>query len=84
MKVLESLVEFFDVWHLREVIVIILSYIIIHCKTISIMEMIKTIYVHLFIGAILAVVANFIFAIVGPVVLGGGLDNYPLLMSNSL
>jgi hypothetical protein len=75
MNLLGSLVEFFDIWHLREVIVVILSYVIIHCKNLSIMEMMKTIYVHLFIGVILTVVANTIFAIAGPVVLEGGLDN---------
>lgn len=36
------------------------------------MEMIKTICVHMLVGAILTCLANNFIAVVGPVVLGGG------------
>ena len=74
MKVLESLVEFFEIWHLKEVLVIALSHVIINCKFKNI-EMMKTICVHLFVGAILTSLTRALIVLVGPVVLGGESDN---------
>ena len=79
IEYLESLVEFFKMLHLVEVIVVILSHVIIHYKNLNFMEMIKAIYVHLFAGIFLTYLANIFFAMVGPVVLGGGLDNLTVI-----
>jgi hypothetical protein len=76
---LESLVEFFIILHLNEVVVVILSHLVIHYKNLNFMEMIKAIYVHLFVGVFLTYLANIFFAMVGPVVLGGGLDNLTVI-----
>ena len=65
--------ELFKILHLNEVVVVILSHIIIHYKNLNFMEMIKAIYVHLFVGVFLTCLANISFAMVSPVVLGGGL-----------
>jgi hypothetical protein len=43
------------------------------------MEMIKAIYVHLFIGIILTHFATNLIGMVGPVVLGGGFDNLTII-----
>lgn len=76
---LESLVEFFKILHLNEVVVVILSHLVIHYKNLNFMEMTKAIYVHLFVGIFLTYLANMFFAMVGPVVLGGGLDNLTVI-----
>jgi hypothetical protein len=76
---LESLVEFFKILHLNEVVVVILSHLFINYNNLNFMEMIKAIYVHLFIGIFLTYLANMFFAMVGPVVLGGGLDNLTVM-----
>lgn len=75
MNLLGSLVEFFDIWHLREVIVVMLSHVIVHYKNLKFMEMMKAVIVHILVGVILTCLANIDFVVVGPVVLEGGLGN---------
>lgn len=43
------------------------------------MEMLKSTYIHVFTGILLTYLANMLFAMVGPVVLGGGLDNLTII-----
>lgn len=75
MYILESLMKFFEFWHINEVIVVVVSHVIIRCNKFKLIEMMKTLLVHVFVGEILNFLTNFIFVMVGPVVLEGGYDN---------
>lgn len=66
--------EVFECWHLNEIAVVTVSHIIIHSK-IKIMEIIKTIIVHIFTGFVLSRLANFLLAGMGLVGVGGGFAN---------
>jgi hypothetical protein len=68
-------VEFFKDWHLNEVTVVVLSHVIIHCKNYKLMEMMKTIYVHIFVGVILSYLASILIAVLGSIGLVGGFAN---------
>lgn len=63
--------------------VVILSHLIVHYKKINFMEMMKTICAHMLIGVILTFLANNFNAVVGPVVLGGGVRQ-PTIIDASL
>lgn len=59
-------------WHLKEVLVVAISYVILHYKNSNIMVLIKTIGVHLFAGIVLTFLVNFLLTGMGPVGVGGG------------
>ena len=70
---LGTLAEFFEVWHLKEVLVVIISHLIIHFKKINFMEIVKTVIVHLIIGIILTFLSINFMQIGGAVGIAGGL-----------
>ena len=57
-KVHGRLVQFFEEWHLNEVIVVASSYFIIHLKKYDFMEMVKTVSLHLIISICLTELAT--------------------------
>jgi hypothetical protein len=59
-KDLVALTQFFAAWHLKEVLVVVISHVIVHPLTKSFMEIMKTVIVHLFIGAILTFLGNLV------------------------
>jgi len=72
---LGTLAEFFEVWHLKEVLVIVISHLVIHFKKINFMEIVKTVIVHLLIGFILTFLSISIMQIGGGVGIAGGSVN---------
>ncbi|WP_175622757.1 hypothetical protein [Chryseobacterium schmidteae] len=70
---LGTLAKFFEVLHLKEVLVVIISHLIIHLKKINFMEIVKTVIVHLIIGIILTFLSINLMQIDGAVGIAGGL-----------
>ena len=72
--------------HLKEVIVVTVSHVILHCKKIKFIGLMKTISVHLFTGFVLSFLANLFLAGIGPVGVGGGFANnqYGMQIDNVL
>lgn len=74
-KDLGALAEFFEIWHLKEVLVDVTSHIIINLKKINFMEILKTVIVHLTIGFILTFLSENVSQIGGGVGIAGGSVN---------
>lgn len=74
-KDLGTLAEFFEVWHLKEVLVVVISHLIINLKKINFMEIFKTVIVHLTIGFILTFLSVNVTQIGGGVGIAGGSVN---------
>jgi hypothetical protein len=72
---LGTLAEFFEVWHLKEVLVVVISHIIINLKKLNFMEIVKAVIVHLSIGFILTFLSIKIMQIGGGVGIAGGSVN---------
>lgn len=73
---LGTLTEFFEVWHLKEVLIVVFSHVIISPKEIKFMEIAKTVIVHLTIGFILTFLSILIMWIGGGVGIAGGSSTY--------
>ena len=74
-KDLGTLAEFFEFWHLKEVLIVVISHFIIHPKNTKFMEIAKTVIVHLTIGFILTFLSIFFMRIGGGVGIAGGSVN---------
>ncbi len=72
---LGTLAEFFEVWHLKEVLVVFISHLIINFKKINFMEIVKAVIVHLSIGFILTFLSVIFMQIGGGVGIAGGSVN---------
>lgn len=72
---LGTLAEFFKVWHLKEVSVVIISHLIINLKKTNFMEILKAVIVHIVIGFILTFLSINIMQIGGGVGIAGGSVN---------
>jgi len=72
---LGTLTEFFEFWHLKEVLIVVISHFIIHPKTIKFMEIAKTVIVHLTVGFFLTFLSTGIVWIGGGVGIAGGSVN---------
>lgn len=72
---LGTLAEFFEVWHLREVLVVVISHLIINLSKLNFMEIVKAVIVHLTIGFILNFLSVNIMWIRGGVGIAGGSVN---------
>ncbi len=72
---LGALTEFFKIWHLKEVLIVVISHLIIHCKKTNLMEIAKTVIVHLTTGFILSFLSINIMQISGGVGIAGGSVN---------
>lgn len=59
--------EFLEIVHIKEVIVVILSHICLNIKNFKIMEIIKTIIAHLSIGYLLTKLSIAFITVAGPV-----------------
>lgn len=62
-------------WHLKEVVVVLISHLIIHSKMKNFMKILNAVLVHLFVDLFLTQLANISFGIAGPVGIGGRLVN---------
>jgi hypothetical protein len=62
-------------FHLKEVVVVLISHLIIHFKMKNFMEIFNTVLVHLLVGFFLTQFANISFGNAGPVGIGGRLAN---------
>lgn len=74
-KDLGTLAEFFEVWHLKELLVVVISHLIINLKKLNFMEIVKAVIVHLSIGFILTFLSVNIMQIGGGVGIAGGSVN---------
>ena len=70
--VLESLVKVFDIWHLKEVLMVVAIHLIVHFKKFNFMEMIKEVFVHQILGIMLPLLA-LLFVTKSPVGVDGEL-----------
>ena len=78
-KDLGNLTEFFEVWHLKEVLIVAISHFIIHPKKTNFMEIAKTVIVHLTTGFILTFLSIVFMQIGGGVGIAGGSVNKPII-----
>jgi hypothetical protein len=74
-KDLGTLTEFFEFWHLKEVLIVAISHFIIHPKKTNFMEVAKTVIVHLTIGFVLTFLSINFMWIGGGVGIAGGSVN---------
>ena len=65
--------EFFGFLHIKEVIVVVISHMVLHFKNFNIMDILKTIFTHLLVGILLTKLAIIFIAVAGPVGFGGRL-----------
>jgi hypothetical protein len=72
---LGTIAEFFKVWHLKEVLVVVISHLIINLKKINFMEILIAVIVHITIGFILTFLSVIIAQIGGGVGIAGGSVN---------
>jgi hypothetical protein len=72
-KDLVKLIEFFGFLHIKEVIVVVISHMVLHFKKLNIMDIVKTIFTHLLVGILLIKLATFFVAVTGTVGFGGRL-----------
>jgi hypothetical protein len=72
---LGTLAEFFEVWHLKEVLVVVISHLIINYKKNNFMEIVKAVIIHLTIGFILTSLSVIFMQISGGVGIAGGSVN---------
>jgi hypothetical protein len=74
-KDLGTLAEFFVVWHLKEVLVVVISHLILNLKKLNFMEILRAVIVHITIGFILTFLSINIMQIGGGVGIAGGSVN---------
>lgn len=74
-KDLGTLAEFFKIWHLKEVLVIAISHLIINLKKINFMKIFKAVIVHIITGFVLTFLSVNIMQIGGGVGIAGGSVN---------
>lgn len=72
---LEILIEFFAAWHLKEVLVVVISHVIVHPIKLNFMEIMKTVTVHLFVGVILTFLGSLVLPFCVSVGFSGGFAN---------
>lgn len=63
--------QVFEFLHLNEVIVVAISHLIINYKEINLMEILKTVVVHIFVGLVLTNLVTMLMPIVGPACTAG-------------
>lgn len=72
---LGTLAEFFEAWHLKEVLVVVISHLIINLKNPFFMEILRAVVVHITTGLVLTFLSVEIMQISGGVGIAGGSVN---------